>query len=143
MPTCNLSEIVHNKWLHASGNRMVGLYSVTVDDYSRIAVQSTRYYLYLKGNRRGIEPNTLVLKLRLVSRSENPLKVARLVDEISSDVGVNTRVSHLEGEKVFGSANRKLDLPPRDDNNSHHHDHENFSVPKLLKIASPGQCHTV
>ena len=38
MPTCNLSETMHNKWLQASGNKMVYLYSATVDDYSRAAL---------------------------------------------------------------------------------------------------------
>ena len=36
----------------------------------------------------------------------------KLVDEISVEARINTRISHLEGERVFGSAKRKLDLPP-------------------------------
>ena len=63
------------------------------------------------------------------------------MDELSDDVGLNTRVPHLEGERVFGSAKQKLDLPLRDDGDSHHHDRVNFSVPKLSKRASLGQCH--
>ena len=38
MPTYNLLKIVHNKWLQASRNRMVNLYSATVDDYIRAAL---------------------------------------------------------------------------------------------------------
>ena len=49
MPTCNLSKTVHNKWLQASGNWMVDLYSATVDDYNRAALQSMGYYVFLKG----------------------------------------------------------------------------------------------
>ena len=30
VPTCNLLETIHNKWLQASGNRMVDLYSAKV-----------------------------------------------------------------------------------------------------------------
>ena len=69
---CNLSETVHNKWLQASGNRMVDLYSATVGDYNRAALQSTGYYLFLKGDRSGTGPSASVLKLRLASRSGNP-----------------------------------------------------------------------
>ena len=120
---------------------MVDLYSETVDDYSRAALQSMGYYLFLKGGRSGTGPSSSVLKLRLASRSGNPSRVARLVDELSDDARLNTRVPHLEGERVFGSAKRKLDLPPGDDGDSHCHDRVNFSVPKLSKRASPGQCH--
>ena len=50
-----------------------------------------------------------------------------------------THVLHLEGERVFGSAKRKLDLPPGDETDSHRHDRVNYSVPKLSKKGSPGQ----
>ena len=139
MPTCNLSETMHNKWLQASGNKMVDLYSTTVDDYSRAALQSSGYFNFLKGGRGGTGPSTSVLKLRLASRMSNPSKIARLVDDVSVVAGVNTRVPHLEGERVFGSAKRKLDLRPGDETNSHRHDRVNYSVPKLSKKGSPGQ----
>ena len=120
---------------------MVDLYSATMDDYTRAALQSTGYYLFFKGGRSGTGPSASVLKLRLASRSRNPSRVAKLVDELLDDAGLNTRVPHLEGERVFGSSKQKLDLPPRDDGDSHRHDRVNFSVPKLSKTASPGQCH--
>jgi hypothetical protein len=40
-----------------------------------------------------------------------------------------TRIPHLEGEEIFGSTKRKLDLPPCDDGNSHRPDKVNFSQP--------------
>ena len=61
------------------------------------------------------------------------------MDDVSNVVGVNTRVPHLEGERVFESAKRKLDLPPRDETDSHRHDCVNYSVPKLSKKESPNQ----
>ena len=140
MPTCNLSKTVHNKWLQASRNRMVDLYSSTVDDYSRVALQSVGYYLFLKGGWIGTRPSASVLKLRLASRSRNPSRVVKLVDEISGDIGLITQLPNLEGERVFGSAKRKLDLPTGDDSDSYRDDRVNFSVPKLSKRASPGQC---
>ena len=90
MPTCNLSETVHNNWLQASGNRMVDLYSAAVDDYNRAALQSTRYYLFFKGGRSRTGPTASDLKLRLTSRSGNPSRVAKLVDELSDDAELNT-----------------------------------------------------
>ena len=38
MPTCNLSEIVHNKWLQASGNKMINVYLGIVDDFARASL---------------------------------------------------------------------------------------------------------
>ena len=67
MPTCNLSETMHNKWLQALGNKMVDLYSATVDDYSRAALQSSGYFNFLKGGRSSTGPSTSMLKLRLAS----------------------------------------------------------------------------
>ena len=69
----------------------------------------------------------------------NPSKIARLVDDVSVVASVNRRVPHLEGKRVFGSAKRKLDLPPRDETDSHRHDRVNYSFPKLSKKGIPGQ----
>ena len=41
MPSCNLSETVHNKWLQQSGNRGSDLYVATVDDFVRAFKQCT------------------------------------------------------------------------------------------------------
>ena len=143
VPTCNLSETIHNKWLQALGNKMVDLYSATVDDYSRAALQSTAYYVnFLKGGRSGTGPSTLVLRLRVATRNANPSRVAKVVDDVSCATGLNTRVPHLEGEKVFESAKQKLDLPPGDARDSHQHDHVNYSIPKLSRTASPFQCRS-
>ena len=36
MPTSNLLKIVYNKWLQVFDNKMVDLYSLTMDDYNRL-----------------------------------------------------------------------------------------------------------
>ena len=118
---------------------MVDLYSATVDDYNKVALQSSGYFNFLKGGRSGTGQSTSVLKLRLASQISNPLKIAKLVDDVSDVAGLNTRVPHLEGERVFGSAKRKLDLPPGDETDSHRHDRVNYSVSKLSKKGSPNQ----
>ena len=55
----------------------------------------------------------------------------KLLDEVAVEAGLNTRVPHLEGETIFGTAKWKLDLPPRDDSDSHHHDRVNYAVSKV------------
>jgi len=49
MPSCNLAESIHNKWLQASGNKGGDLYVATVDDYIRGFLQIFGYYQFLKG----------------------------------------------------------------------------------------------
>ena len=83
-----------------------------------------------------------MLRLWLASESRNPLKVAKVVDDVSSVARLNTRVSHLQREKVFGSTKHKLHLSPRDESDSHRHDRINHSLPKLSKKASPSQCQS-
>ena len=53
MPSCNLAESVHNKWLQASGNKGGDLYVATVDDYIRAFLQVVAYYQFLKGGNGG------------------------------------------------------------------------------------------
>jgi hypothetical protein len=48
-PSCNLTEIVYNKWLQQSGNQSTDLYIATVDDFVWALIQFVRYYQYLKG----------------------------------------------------------------------------------------------
>jgi hypothetical protein len=75
----------------------------------------------------------------LASRSGDPKKIAQAIGELSADAGLNSRVPHLEGESIFGSAKRKLDLPPRDESDSHRHDRVNFTLPKVSRNVTPGQ----
>jgi hypothetical protein len=130
---------MHNKWFQASGNNMTDLYNATLDDYCRAALQSTAYHNFLKGIGGGTGPDRSVLRLRSAIRSGDSSKIARAVGELSADVGLNSRVPHLEGEFIFGSAKRKLDLPPGDDSDSHRHDRVNFTLPKIGRKMTPGQ----
>ena len=133
---------MHNNWLQALGNKMVDLYSAMIDNYSKAALQSIGYYNFLKGgcSRRG--PNNSVLRLWLAGQNANPFRVAKLVDDVSSLVGLNTRFSHLEGKKVFELDNHKLDLLPRDESGCHRHNCVDYSISKLSKRASPSQCRS-
>jgi hypothetical protein len=64
MPSCNLAETVHNKWLQQSGNHENDLYVATVDDFVRVFMQVSRYYQYLKGELAGTGPGKDELMLR-------------------------------------------------------------------------------
>jgi hypothetical protein len=139
VPTYNLSETMHNKWLQASGNNSSDLYNATLDDYCRAALQSTAYHNYLKGGQGRTRPDRSVLRLRSTSRLGDPRKIAQAVGELSGDVGLNSRIPHLEGESIFGLAKRKLDLPLGDENDSYCHNRVNFTLPKVSQNMIPTQ----
>jgi hypothetical protein len=119
VPTCNLAKTMHNKWFQASGNNMTDLYNATLDDYCRAALQSVAYRNFLKGVGGGTRPNRSVLRLCSATHSGDPSKIARAVGDLSANAGLNSRILHLEGKRIFGSAKWKLDLPPGDESNSH------------------------
>lgn len=136
MPSCNLSETIHNKWLQQSGNRGSDLYVATVDDYVRAFQQSTNYHAYLKGDQSGTGPHKDELKLRAARRSGNPRTIAEAVSTYSGGDFLNTRIPHLEGEEIFGSSKRKLDLPPGSEHDSHRPDKVNYSFPRMMQTRS-------
>ena len=76
MPSCNLAEIMYNKWLQQSGNHRNDLSIAIVDDFVRALMQVSRYYQYLKNEltRTGPRKEELMLHVaqRLVQRSRNP-----------------------------------------------------------------------
>ena len=63
IPTCNLSKTVHNKWLQASGRKMIDVYHATVDDFACAALQSLFYFNYLRGGPVGTSPSKSKLQL--------------------------------------------------------------------------------
>jgi hypothetical protein len=140
MPSCNLAETMHNKWLQASGNRGNDLYVATVDDYIRAFMQVVAYYQFLKGDVGGSGPCKNELKLRNAQRRARNTGDPRVLKEAMLDMpGADEfciRDPHLEGEEVFGSTKRKPDLPLGDDGESHRPDTVNYSRPRGLKRAA-------
>jgi hypothetical protein len=131
MPSCNLSETAHNKWLQQSGNRGNDLFAATCDDKIRAVMQMTNYRAYLKGKASGTGPSKQELKLRAARRSGDPKKIEEALSQLPGVEVATTRIPHLEGEEIFGSTKRKLDLPPGDDGDSHRPDKVNFSQPRV------------
>jgi hypothetical protein len=64
-------------------------------------------------------------------RSGDPKKIVEALSQLPGVEVATTQIPHLEGEEIFGSTKRKLDLPSGDDGNSHRHDKVNFSQPRV------------
>ena len=147
MPSCNLAEMVHNKWLQASGNKGGNLYIAAVDNYIRAFLQVVAYYQYLKGG----------VKDMGTSREELRLRSAQCRAHRIGDPGVNlsallgmpgaddfcTRDPHHEGAEVFGSQKRKLDILIGADNETHRPDTISFSRPHPLKRVTRARTATL
>jgi len=71
------------------------------------------------------------LKLRAARRSGDPKKIAQASNTLPRDEGIGTQVPHLEGEEIFGSSKRKLDVPIGDAGDSHQPHKVNFSQPRV------------
>jgi hypothetical protein len=111
MPSCNLSETVHNKWLQQSGNRGSDLYVATVDDFVRAFMQCTNYYAYLKGDRSGTGPGKEELRLRAAQRSGDAKRIVATLEHMPGAEHWCTRKPQLKGGEGFGTTKHKLDMP--------------------------------
>jgi hypothetical protein len=92
-------------------------------------MQMTNYRAYLKGKASRTGPSKQELKLKAARRSSDPKKIEEALSQLPGVEVATTRIPHLEGEEIFGSTKRKLDLPLGDDGNSHRPDKVNFSQP--------------
>ena len=83
---------------------MIDVYHATLDDLTRVALQSLFYFNYLRGGPSGTGPSKSELQLRLASRSGNLGHVVKLLEKVMAEARVNTRIPHLEGETIFGTS---------------------------------------
>jgi hypothetical protein len=82
MPSCNLFETAHNKWLQQFGNHGNDLFVATCDDKIRAVIQMTNYKAYLKGKASGTGPSKQELKLRAARRSGDPKKIEEALSQL-------------------------------------------------------------
>ena len=122
---------------------MIDVYHATIDDFTWVALQSLFYFNYSKGGFSRTRPSQLELELHLPFRSGNSEHIVELLEKTTVDAGLNTKVLHLEEETIFGIAKRKLDLLPGDNNDSYHHDQENYSIPMMEKGMSLTQARNM
>ena len=134
---CNRTT-VHNKWLQMSGKRANNLFDATCDDSIRAWMQMTNYRAYLRGHASGSGPSKGELKLRAARRSGCPKKIAEALNSLLEAHGMGSHVPHLEGEEIFGSTKRRLDVPIGDAGDSHRPDKVNFSQPRVRTRSTKG-----
>ena len=107
MPSCNLAETVHNKWLQAFGNKGDEFYVAVVDDYIRAFLQVIAYYQYLKGGIGGMGLSREELRLRSAQRRAHRTGDPRVIHSaLLGMLGADdfcTQDPHHEGAEVFGS----------------------------------------
>ena len=147
MPSCNLAETVHNKWLQASGNKGGDLYVAAVDDYIQAFLQVVAYYQYLKGGVGGMGPSREELRLRSAQRrahrTGDPGVIQSALLGMPRADDFCTRDPHHEGTEVFGSQKRKPDTPIRADDETHRPDTISFSKPPPLKRVTRARAATL
>ena len=128
---CNLSETVHNKWLQMSGKQANNLFDATCDDNICAWMQMTNYRAYLRGHASGSGPSKGELKLRATRCSGCPNKIAEALNSLPEAHDVGSRVPHLEGEEIFGSTKRRLDVPYWNFNNANNQTSRSETTHKL------------
>ena len=131
MPTCNLAETTHNKWLQQFVKKMICLYEATVDDSLHTFMQIANYRSWLKGGSLGNGQDQASLKLKVVAHTGNPKLLAKAMGSYPGAKDLNTRNCALEGFELFGSTKRKLDLPLGSKYDSHCLEKMNYSIPHL------------
>lgn len=143
MPSCNLAESIHNRWLQQSGNRGNDLYVATVDDFVRAFMQVVKYYQFLKGDHGGKGPGKEELRLRVAQRSAqrsgNPKVLNEAISRMPGAANFCTRDPHMEGLEVFGSRKRNADMPLGDEHESHRPDKVNYSHPRVTTRSGRGR----
>ena len=147
MPSRNLVETVHNKWLQASGNKGGDLYVAAVDDYIRAFLQVVAYYQYLNGGVGGMGPSREELRLRSAQRrahrtSDPGVIQYALLGMLGAD-DFCTGDPHHEGVEVFGSQKRKPDTPIGVNDETHRPDIISFSRPPPLKRVTRARAATL
>jgi hypothetical protein len=95
----------------------------------------TNYRAYFKDKSSGTGPSRQELKLRAAKHSGDPKKIAEALSQLPGVEVATTPILHLEGEEIFGSTKRKLDLPPGDDGDSHRPDKVKFSHPQMQTMS--------
>jgi len=110
--------------LEKQGNNF---FEIACDNSIRAWMQMTNYRAYFRGHVSG--PSKEELKLRVARQSGCCKKITKALNTLLRIEGVETRVPHLEGEEIFESIKRKLDLSIGDAGDSYRPNKVNFSQP--------------
>jgi hypothetical protein len=103
-------------------------------------MQCVSYYHYLKGDRAGTGPSKEELKLRAAQRSSgitgNTKSLHKAMTRMPGAQEFCIRTPHLEGEEVFLSLKRKVDLPPGSELDSYRPNKISISRPRVQTRSS-------
>ena len=106
-------------------------------------MQVVTYYQYLNGERASTGPEKEELLLRVAQRttvrSGNLRALHAALSRMPGAEEFCSREPHFEGEEVFGSMKRKLNLPPGSEHDSHRPDKVNFSR-RRVELRSSKTC---
>ena len=94
-----------------SGKCGNNLFDATCDNNIHAWMQMINYHAYLKGHAPCLELSKGELKLRGARRMGCPKKTVEAMNTLVEAHGEGIQVFYLEGEKVFGSTKRKLNVP--------------------------------
>jgi hypothetical protein len=122
MPTCNLFETIHNIWLQKSSNKGTCFFATMFNNYVKAFRQFPLYYAFLQGGASGTNLDKNELCLCKANQFGDPIEIIVALAKYTSSFGLSIRILHLEGEEVFGSPKRKVDLPPKSEVDSHRYD---------------------
>ncbi len=65
--------------------------------------------------------------MRRASQSTNPLQMVAAIAKLAPSSSFTSSIPHLEHEQIFGFNKRKKNMPLGLKDDSHKHDHVNFS----------------
>ena len=143
MPSCNLAQSVHNKWLQASGSKGGDLFVATMDDYIRAFLQVIAYYQFFKGGIGGDGPSKEELKLRgaqcRAEQTSESLVLQKVLLDMPGGEEFCTRDPYLKGAEVFGLQKCRPDTLIGEDGETHRLDTVNFSRPCAGKRVTRSQ----
>jgi len=95
------------------------------------------YYAFLQGGAFGIGLNKNELCLCKANQFRDLIQIIIAIAKYTSSFGLSIRISHLEGEEMFGSTKCKANPPPGLKLDSHRHDRMNFFHPKVANAIAP------
>ncbi len=90
----------------------------------------------MNGGRCGEGPGRDELRLWRANQFGDSLQIANAIAKYTKKSSFTTRISHLEGQEIFGSTKREANIALGSEGDSHRHDHVNFSQPKDIALSS-------
>jgi hypothetical protein len=89
------------------------------------------YYHFKKGGPSNQRLNRNELLLHKATQSNDSKQLANAILKYALVSSITTRITHMEGEKIFGSCKWKPNLLSRTEGDLHRYDHVNFSRPRV------------